>query len=210
MGKVHSYSDLQGWADKWQKAVEEGIFEKPEGQAPVISKQTNKSDYFNMNIDIDHSSNNQDNYEEDTENNSLNEDAKYWSKLFKMTNRWKRPSESSIKGPTSKVIKENLAVDTKSFTKDMVSSPNPIRPSSVGKDNGDGNPAAFGTTYGVNELEKLEDLKIKLHNLIDKLNGFDVNGQSGSKLENQIQSVKKQIDEISDGLSKSFPSQQGD
>jgi hypothetical protein len=208
MGKVHSYNDLQGWADQYQKAVEEGIFDKPD-LGPSVSKQNQKTDFFNMNIDIDHTDNNQDN-DQDTETNALNEDAKCWSELFKLTNRWKRPSEGTIKQPSTKVIKENLSIDTKSYTKDMASSANPIRPSSLGKDNGDGNPAAFGTTYGVNELEKLEDLKVKLHNLIDKLNGFDVSGQNGNKLENQIQSMKKQIDEISDGLSKSFPSQQGD
>lgn len=196
MGKTHSYNDLQTWADKWDKAVNDRVFDTS-NQPPVVSKQVHTPDFFNVNVD--HSE----------EDGSLNEDAKYWVDLYNKTNRFKRPTEKSIKSPSSQVIKENLAVDAKSMVNTMASSPNPVRASSIGKDNGEDSPVAVGTTYGVEEFEKLEDLKIKLHNLIDKLNGFDAMGKA-SKLESQIQSVKKQIDEISDGLSKSIPSQQGD
>jgi len=195
MGKTFNYEDLEDWTNKWDKALADGIFEKPEGP-PIISKQTHSQDYFNMSHE-DH--------DEHDENAPINEcDTKYWSDLYKLTKRYGR--EATV----TDVIKESIAVDKKSYTDALAGSPNPVRPSSVGKDTGNDNPLNTGATYDVADFQKLEDLKLKLHGLIDKLNGFDTKSSSVTKLEGQIESLKKKIDEMSDGFSKSVPSQQGD
>lgn len=191
MGQRFNEDDFDSWKDKWDAALANGTFDKPEGP-PVISKCDNQTDFFNMSHD-DH-----DEYSDDE---PLNEsDIKYWTRMHKETNRYDR-----------NVVKEEIAVDKKAFVKDMTSSANPVRASSLGNDNGVDNPKAFGTTYDVPDLQRLEDLKVKLHGLIDKLNTFDAHGQNGNKLENQIETIKKQIDEMSDGFGKSgVPSQHGD
>lgn len=194
MGKTFNYEDLEGWVQKWDKAQEEGIFDKPEGP-PAISKQTVTPDYFNLTHD------------ETSEDAPLNEcDSKYWSDLYELTKRY---GENVVGDYLSGKLNEAVSVDKKSMADSLLSSANPIRPSTVGNDKSLTDPVALGATYDVADLQKLEDLKLRLHGLIDKLNGFDTKGGSVTKLESQIESLQKQIDEMSNGLSK-VPSQQGD
>lgn len=110
----------------------------------------------------------------------------------------------------SELIQEEVKVNPKDMAKAMVNSPNPIKPHTMGMDQDMTDPVSMGATYDVADLEQLNDLKVKLHGLLDKLNTMHGFGEATSKLESKIAEVQKQIDEISNGLSKGVPSQQGD
>lgn len=205
MGKrTFNYDDLEDWVQKWDKANEEGVFGKSDNAPPVISKQSQTQDFFGITQqDVDH--------DEDNEYASLNEcDSKYWSDLYELTKRYGKDS-SVVSEYLGGKLSETTSVDKKSYSDSLVSSANPVRPSTVGNDKDLTDPVAMGSTYDVADLQKLDDLKIKLHNLIDKLNGVEAKGESVTKLENQIDSLQKQIDEMSNNFGKSgIPSQQGD
>lgn len=109
------------------------------------------------------------------------------------------------------LIQEEVKTNPKDVAKALVNSPNVIKPSTIGVDQDMTDPVSMGATYDVGDIEKLNDLKLKLHGLLDKLNTLHGFGESTTKLEAKIAEVQKQIDEISNGLSKvSVPSAQSD
>ena len=62
---------------------------------------------------------------------------------------------------------------------------------------------SMGDTWTVEELEELAEMKLKLHDLGDKLAEFE----TGKKVDADFQSLKKRIDELSNSLAND---QQGD
>lgn len=211
MGKrTFNYDDLEDWVQKWDKANEDGVFGKSDNAPPIVSKQSQTQNFFGVrqqNYDADQDIE----HDEDNEYASLNEcDSKYWSDLYELTKRYGRDS-SVVSDYLGGKLNESVSVDKKDYADSLVSSANPVRPSTVGNDKSLNDPVAMGSTYDVADLQKLDALKVKLHDLIGKLNGFDAIGSSVTKLESQIDSLQKQIDEMSNGFGKSgIPSQQGD
>jgi len=94
----------------------------------------------------------------------------------------------------------------------IAQSPNPVRQSTAGKDQ-ELEPGPLGLTFSEKDIEDLSELKIKLHNLQDKLNTFEGRGENSTKFESQINSVKDKIEELSTAMTQAFPysiSPQGD
>ncbi|RDJ35287.1 MAG: hypothetical protein DWQ19_10760 [Crenarchaeota archaeon] len=196
------YDQFDQWVDQWDKAQEEGIFEKPE-TPHTPSAQSADSSFFgytnNLNAD-----------------SSIEEpDAHYWDSVYELSKdcgveERKLDDDPHADDLDGDLIQEDIDVDPKYMADSMLKSANPVRPSSVGKDQDVSSPVSVGATYDVSDLEQLEKVKTKLHNLIGKLNGMEAVGKSDAKLEQQIASLSKQLDEISDSLNRSVPSQQGD
>lgn len=195
-----TYDDnFDTWVDQWDKAVKSGLFDEPNKQEPPkVNSQTTQSNFFG-----------QTNY--NTESKPSEPDTKYWNDVYKLSKEYGNDPNALDDYLNGDLLQEETQVDTKQFNKSMAYSPNPVRPSSVGKDQDIRNPVSVGATYDVADLEGLNNLKLKLHDLLSKLNSMEGRSLPGSpKLESQINALQRQIDELSDGLSKGIPSSQGD
>ena len=78
-----------------------------------------------------------------------------------------------------------------------VSLPNPIRKSTEGKDQ-DLEPNSLGLTFTEDDIKKLEEMKIKLHELQSKIAAMDEKDYSS-----QISAMISKIDELSDKMGQS-------
>ena len=191
---MNQYDDFEKWVDQWDAALKTGAFDTPKNQ-PMPSAQSAPESFFGIRQSAPSA-------------DVKSDDARYWSDVYKLSRDFR--DDDYLGGEDHEVIQEEVAVDTKKMAKSLSNSPNPIRPSSIGMDQDIRNPLSVGATYDVSDLTNLEALKVKLHGLLDKLNAMEGRGQSGAKLESQIQSLQRQIDEFSDNLATSVPSQQGD
>lgn len=196
------YDQFNQWVDQWDKAQEEGIFDDG-NPTPVPSSQTGNSSFFG--------------YTNDNSTDQVKEfDAAYWDSVYALSKTYSPDDDRQLDDDphadhlSGELIQEDFEVDAKHMANTMLKSPNPIRPSSIGKDTDVHNPVSMGATYDVTDIEELEKVKIKLHGLIDKLNSLNGHGQSNAKLEQQIAALSKQIDEMSDNLNRCVPNPQGD
>lgn len=199
MTKHDDYDKFDTWCDQWEKAMKNGTFEAPPA-AKSVNRQTANTNFFGV---TNHN----------PSDKPSDPDGKYWNDLYSLSHEYASDSrvlDDYLSGDLQ-VMQEEVVVDVKKYTHSLANTPNPIRPNSVGMDQDIKNPISLGATYDVGDLEGLETLKTKLHNLLVKLNSMEGRSQTGStKLESQIQSLQKQIDELSDNLCKSIPSQVGD
>lgn len=78
-----------------------------------------------------------------------------------------------------------------------VNLPNPIRKSTEGKDQ-DLEPNSLGLTFTEDDIKKLEEMKIKLHELQSKIAAMDEKDYSS-----QISAMISKIDELSDKMGQS-------
>jgi hypothetical protein len=78
-----------------------------------------------------------------------------------------------------------------------VNLPNPIRKSTEGKDQ-DLEPNSLGLTFTEDDIKKLEEMKIKLHELQSKIAAMDEKDYSS-----QINAMISKIDELSDKMGQS-------
>ena len=193
------YNDFEKWQSQWDAALKTDAFKDKKPANP--SAATGFTDFFGV-------TNSQ-----STEGNNI-PDTEYWNNLYGLSKDY-APEENRLDAPhdddhlEGDLIQE-FEVEPKTMAKAMASSPNPIKPSSIGMDQDVKNPVSVGGTYDVGDIQNLENLKVKLHNLLHKLSSIEGLADTNSKLESQIQSLQKQIDEISDGLSHGVPSHQGD
>ncbi len=187
------------WVDQWDDAQKKGIFDEPEKSNSKSPKKVGS--FFGL--------------QQEPLPDASAHDAEYWDKVYELSNDYGSPVSDLDDDPHADhlegdLIQEDVKVDAKDMAGAMRNSPNPIRPASMGKDQELDNPVSIGATYDVGDLEELEKVKLKLHSLIDKLNGLEANGQANGKLEQQIATLSKQIDEMSDNLNRNLPNQQGD
>lgn len=181
--KLNERDDFDKWVSQWDAANQNGTFEAP-AKAHMPSTQTAPEGFFGTRL----------NSPSETVPQS---DIDYWRDVYSNSRDFMAEPDlddsvlQENKAP-KKVIKENKA---------PYKAPNPILTSTLGMDQDVKNPSSVGSTFGVTDLESLENLKLKLHGLLDKLNGFEAASQGVTKLESQIQSLQKQIDELSDSLS---------
>jgi hypothetical protein len=174
-----SYLDdnFHKWCDQWQDAQAKGIFDTPKKDHVPSASNDGQSFFGGLN-------------KKAPSENVKDVDAKYWNDLYNMSKDY--GSTAMIDDYLSGELMQESAVAEKQKT-----TPNPVKVSSLGKDT---DAAAVGVHYNVDEFKGLEGLKIKLHGLLDKLNGMESKGQSPAKLESQIQALEKQIDELSNHL----------
>jgi hypothetical protein len=184
----HDYKDsIDDWTSKWEKALEKGIF--PAEEKSVPSSQTADSSFFGAS----------DTHPSDE---IKGDDASYWGMVHQ---RAEYPAEL-VHG----VLSEDKKNGVKEIVTKVLKSPNPVRQASTGKDQ-DNDDKALGKTYDDADLDKVAKLKEKLHDLQDKLAAAEGKGDSGKKLESQIDALMKQIDDASDALGQGDEmTQQGD
>lgn len=181
--KIHEQIDqFDQWVDMWAKANDDGIFEKT---PDIVPNQTADVSFFGPT---------------DTHSTPTLRDAdvKYWSDIYDMS----KYNDGSGEDPTMLTEQDDKKVTDS--VKAMAQSPNPIRAGSVGMDQAMDN-KSLGVTFTPQDIESLAEMKVKLHGLKDKLNTMESKGQSGGKLESQINGLQEKIDELSDSLGRAFP-----
>jgi len=179
--------DINKYAAIWDAAQEKGIF-KDAPKPPQPRNQDDEDSFFGADF---FGQNRSAEYDIDEPINEV--DSKYWATVSRMAD------------PTGKYIDPLLVEEsvpskenTKKAAEKMSGAHNPVYPNSVGKDQ-DMN-VAQNWGVGGKEHFQLEDLKVRLEKLESKLNGIESKGDSGKGTQDKIDSLKKQIDELSDSL----------
>ena len=179
------------WTDMWAKSQEEGIFDDAP-HLPTPTQQTADVSYFGPV-----------NTHPTGEINDV--DSTYWNQVHVAAMQGDLapdPIENAESVISESKRGKNIPGDKVS---NQTTGENPIRASSVGKDQ-ELEPRALGVTFTPEEIEELADLKKRLHELQDKMNTADGQGKRSKKFESQIQSVKDKIDDLSDSLNQVLPS----
>lgn len=103
------------------------------------------------------------------------------------------------------LVKETVlsAAERKAKVDAIITSPNPIKQQTVGKDQ-DVTPQSLNATFSNEDLEKLEDMKSKLHELKDKANKADGLGDKAEAFLKQIEDLTEKIDQLSDSMCKGY------
>jgi hypothetical protein len=157
-------SDFDGWLDKWDAALQKGIFDAP-SNPPSTSKSTSDEGFFG--------------FRQDNHTDSIEKvDSEYWRAINSVADG----------GVEIQRLDEADAIS--------VNLPNPIRKSTEGKDQ-DLGALQVGSTFSNEDLEELEEMKKKLHDL----------GSKAAEMENkdystQISAMIKKIDDLSDKLGR--------
>ena len=179
--------DINKYAAIWDAAQEKGIFKDAPKPAQPRNQDAEDS-FFGSDFFGQHRSPEYDGDE------ALNEvDTKYWATISKMADPLGKYVDPLMMEETVP-SKEN----TKKASEKMAGAHNPIYPASVGKDQDVVIAQNWGT--GGKEHFQLEDLKVRLEKLESKLNAIESKGDSGKDTQNKIDSLKQQIDDLSDSL----------
>lgn len=215
-----SYSqhpDFLDWCDKWDKAQEAGIFD--DAPKPHVPTQNVADHSFFGPTDTK------------TADVVKDVDAEYWSQVYQVSTG-QEPEKMIAEGnpvdevvgkqramrPATEIIPENPPLrpapgwnkeDTAAASKvsrAVGTAANPIYSNTVGKDQ-DINMPQLDATWGAIDLEALSEMKLKLHDLENRLNASDGLVQSGRKYQTQIQNLRQQVDDLSDRLTRTFPDQ---
>ena len=187
----NSQKQFDNWCDMWQKAQEEdGLFK----DEPTPTTSPSKIDFFGQ-------------HHEEGEEDISQTNSDYWNTIYNMSNnagdapdvtKWQVLTEDEVPKP----VKPNLTnKEIGDIVKSKANSANPIHPVSVGKDQ-DYKPSLAN----VYQLEQLSIMKVSLCELEGKLNANDALGKTkeGSKVQKQIDEMKKKIDELSDAITPDF------
>ena len=192
--------ELNGWADMYDKAQEDGVFEAaPKPVQPNL--QTSDNSFFGL-VNTD-----------PTEEVS-DVDAEYWQQVYERTEETTPfggvAGEIEIQYEDDEINESVVEEADKKgkpgdVAKAMLDSPNPIHPTSAGKDQ-ELKPTpnwccADDDSKGVVEVE---ELKRKLYDLECKLSGPDGLKESAPKIDKQLEAMKKKIDELSDRLNPNY------
>lgn len=176
--------DINKYAAIWDAAQDKGIFKDVPKPQP---RQDDEDSFFGPDF---FGQNRSGEYDIDEPINEV--DSKYWAAVSRRADpeRYFDPllSEESVSS------KEN----TKKVVEKMSGAHNPVYPTSIGKDQDVDVTQNWGV--GGKEHFQLEDLKVRLEKLESKLNSIESNGNSGKATQDKINSLKTQIDELSDSL----------
>lgn len=134
-------------------------------------------------------------------------DSKYWLDLLNLHTKYGKDVNVLNDYLDGKLTNEEINLPIKDFTKAVTTSPNPIKPSSVGMDQDPNNLVSLGTTYTNEDLAKLENLKNDLYELLLKLNQSELEGETSKKMKTKLEDLQKDIDELSDKMTKTLPQQ---
>jgi hypothetical protein len=218
--------DLEKWAEKWDKALADGVFETPKEHVP--SPEVNPSDFFG-------------NWRPAAANGEVikDVDSQYWNNVYKLSSHsgeYHDPLEvehdAAMTGTEPVSISEELDQKDINASKDRVSklqdkplrntpskedlgvkakelgnTANPIYPESRGKDQR--RHVTPSWTDGPQLLE-LVNMKLNLYKLEVKLNSdknfgaFQGDTQKMKEVQDQIEFLKGEIDKLSNSLSPDF------
>jgi len=168
--------ELENWQKKWEE--NQHLFPKKKEEIP-FAKNTTDSFYGGLS-------------ERKEKIDPKDIDSKYWDKV----------KELVLEGDDGTSILVETAVQD--VAKVMASSPNPVHPNTTGNDDSL-EPRGTGATYTDEDLNELNEMKIKLHELQGKLLTAETKGDDVAKFEKQLNDLKEKIDEFSTMLGQEFP-----
>lgn len=186
--------DLDDFSAKWEKALEDGVFDKDQ-DIPYLNQQTSKSSFFGF-ADTNPSS------------EPAPQDSEYWNAI----NSASEDHTSGPPHPLNEVIAEATdAQDGKNLpqegsVEDHKKSPsNPQAKDSMGMDQ-ELKKQPLGITYTQEELNKLAEIKKTLYDLESKmLNSLGMGDDKGvNKFRAQMQKVKKEMNKLSDEIGRAY------
>lgn len=160
--------DFDDLVGKWDAALAKGIFgDAP--KPPSTARNTADHSFFGL--------------RQDNHTDSIDSvDATYWNAISSMADGgvdFQRLDESDV--GTAPLANPN---------------PNPVRRETEGKDQ-DMEPRQLGVTFDEKDIQELEEMKKKLHELESKAAAMD-----GKDQKSQIVAMIKRIDDLSDKLGK--------
>jgi hypothetical protein len=163
----NSKDDFDGWVEKWEKALEDGIF-KPAPQLPSTAPHTSHDSFFGL--------------QQSNQTDYINpSDSEYWNAI------------NGVADGVDMRLDEAYAV-VSPRAKD---GPNPVRRETEGKDQ-DLSPHSLGLTFDEGDVEKLSELKTKLHGLQSDVAKMEDNKGYDSKIKAMI----AKIDELSNKMGR--------
>jgi hypothetical protein len=169
--------DINKYAAIWDAAQSKGIFKKDPAEKAIEDENLEAdTDFFGQYLSDD--------YDMDRPLNEV--DSKYWAEVSRLAGQGQHYSINEAESE-----KKDIA-DT------LAKSHNPVYPNTVGKDQDVNITQNWGV--GGKEHFQLEDLKVRLEKLEGKLNALESVGKSGKDAQGQIDSIKKQIDDLSNSL----------
>lgn len=177
-----NFDDL---VDKWEKAQQKGIFAdapKPATPTPTTADHS----FFGLQTT-------------NPTSGPSEIDAKYWDAIYRASS-----SDSVDEEPpymAGEVFDDHILQEEK---KRREYPPNPVSVDSGGMDQ-EMTAQALGQTFDEEDIKALEEMKLKLYELESKIAGAVGKGDSVSKFESQINTLKKKIDDLSTQMSYSFP-----
>lgn len=177
--------EFDNWVDQWTKAQADGIF----NDAPKRDHRTPNLSFFGMS-DINPDAAESADATDDPDGND-------WNQIY------------ALSTGNQELISESIRLSKKEMGEKadrIANSANPIRQSSEGKDQ-DVTDKALNGSILPEDVQKLDGMKRKLHELENKIAKLDNN----KGVTAQIDSLKKQIDDLSDQLTSGYDiSSQGD
>lgn len=205
------------WVDMWEKAQSDGTF----NDAPKPPAPTNPGSFFGM----QYAGADADMPPEDAE-------TAYWNQVYQRSNNagdapdigspevlqeQKKPVQKKREEPRKKSRHKPLPetrplkeaknntdpsqAELGKIAKAQLRSPNPIYYYSAGKDQDPH--VTQNWAMGGKEIEEIEDMKVKLHQLEGKLNAMIGEGKPDrqvQKLESELRKLRDRLDELSDSL----------
>ena len=179
--------DINKYAAIWDAAQEKDIFKDapkpPKPRNPDAENSFFGSDFFGQNHSPE--------YDIDAPLNEV--DSLYWKRCAQLADH-----SGQYVDPLTEVTAPSKE-ETKDFAGKMASTHNPVYPNTLGKDQDIEPTQNWGV--GGKEHFQLEDLKSRLEKLESKLNAMEAQGESSKDTQTKIDSIKKQIDDLSDSLS---------
>lgn len=190
--------DMDNYSAKWEKALEDGIFDNVDGEIPSLNKQTSKDSFFGF-----------------SNTNPTSEPAAADSEYWNAINSASEDHTSGDPHPLNEVIAEaawegtplpqDLPQAVRGGEEHKKSPSNPQAKDSMGMDQ-ELKKQPLGMTYTQEELSKLAEIKTTLYDLEAKmLTSLGMGDDKGaSKVSAQIQKVKKEMNELSDEIGRAY------
>lgn len=170
-------NDIDKYSAIWEKALRDGIFDSVEGSSHKNdgTPVDEPSDFFGLQRDVAHI--------------PLNEsEAHNWNAIY-------RASVNEVIAEEKKEKIEDLVKNAKSIAKAF----NPIHIDTTGKDTKNINDGGFSSGE---DLEELEKMKKKLHELKVKMTSKEIKEDKRfPSLAKKIEALESEIDKLSDSLS---------
>lgn len=161
-----SKEDFDGWVDKWDKALKGDIF-KDSPKLPSTAPQTSDNSFFGL-------------QQTNPTDSISSSDADYWKAI----------SSVADGGVDMQRIDESDMGNSPLASDD----PNPVRRETEGKDQElDSRP--LGLTFDEEDIKSLEDMKLKLHELENKIASMDDKDYGA-----QVKAMIEKIDELSNKM----------
>lgn len=191
---MKDYDQFEKWCSAWAEASKQEEFNTPSVPKELDFGGVNTGSFFGVM----------------TENNDVDLksiDSKYWLDLLNLHTKYGNDPNVLKDYLSGKLTNEEISLPIKDLTNAITTSPNPIKPNSINMDQDPNNLVSIGATYTNEDLLKLEKLKNDLYELLLKLNQSELEGETSKKMKTKLEDLQKDIDELSNKMTKTLPQQ---